>query len=509
MFILKFHSSKYLLELICILFLLTRLYKIAEIPSSVYWDEASIGYNAYSIAQTGKDEWGEVFPLHFRAFGEFKLPVFIYSVALFVKTFGLSILSVRLPSVLFSLGVVLVTYLLTKRLTEDSGIAVLSSFFISISPWFFIFSRTGYEATAGLMFYLLAIYLFLLITNKNFLLLSVLSFILSTYSYNSFRIITPFTILTLLFLNINDALSVIKKARVALVISVVLIILSVIPIYRLYVYDAGIFRFQAVSISNPRMFMKNYLSHFNLNFLLNGDKNLRNQQNGFGQIYLPEIVLLFFGLLYLLKKKSKLTILLLTLMLISPIPAAITKESPHALRTITFAPILSIVSALGVFQLRKILKIKFVEFGIAIVMLLFFINYFANFINIYLAQSSKDWQYGYQRIYLDYKEQFTKYKKVVISDEYAQPYIFALFYLKINPDKFRESVVRNDISNWGFSTVRKFNNFEFGKANQLWELAELKNSLIFATPKDKIPNLQPSSAINFLDGSVAFWVYQL
>jgi len=86
----RFFQPKFLLVLICAFFLITRVYKIAEIPPSLYWDEASIGYNAYSIAETGKDEWGESFPLHFRAFGEFKLPVYIYSVVPFVKIFGLN-----------------------------------------------------------------------------------------------------------------------------------------------------------------------------------------------------------------------------------------------------------------------------------------------------------------------------------------------------------------------------------------------------------------------------------
>jgi 4-amino-4-deoxy-L-arabinose transferase-like glycosyltransferase len=108
--------SKLFLALIILFFLIMRLYKISEIPPSVYWDEASIGYNAYSILQTGKDEWGEAFPIHFRAFGEFKLPIYIYSIVPFVKLFGLNELSVRVPAVLFSLGTVILTYLLAKKI---------------------------------------------------------------------------------------------------------------------------------------------------------------------------------------------------------------------------------------------------------------------------------------------------------------------------------------------------------------------------------------------------------
>ena len=179
-------NPKIILAIICIFFLVTRVYKISEIPPSVYWDEASIGYNAYSVSKDGKDEWGDFFPLHFRAFGEFKLPVYIYSVVPFVKIFGLNELSVRIPSVLFSLGVVVLTFLLAKKLTGSSAVGLWSSFFIAISPWFFIFSRTGFEATAGLMFYLLGTLLVLHKRDGKLIFLSILSFILSSYSYNSF-----------------------------------------------------------------------------------------------------------------------------------------------------------------------------------------------------------------------------------------------------------------------------------------------------------------------------------
>jgi hypothetical protein len=37
-------------------------------PGSLNWDEVSLGYNAYSLAQTGHDEWGVVLPNIFRAF---------------------------------------------------------------------------------------------------------------------------------------------------------------------------------------------------------------------------------------------------------------------------------------------------------------------------------------------------------------------------------------------------------------------------------------------------------
>lgn len=147
-------NNKVLFTFLILLFLLTRLYGLISVPSSVYWDEASIGYNAYSILKTGKDEWGEFLPLHFRAFGEFKLPVYIYSTIPFVYVFGLNEVSVRLPSVFYSLFSLLIIYFLVKKLTGNNSVSLLSCFLFVILPWNFIFSRTGYEASAGLFSFL-------------------------------------------------------------------------------------------------------------------------------------------------------------------------------------------------------------------------------------------------------------------------------------------------------------------------------------------------------------------
>lgn len=457
-------NHKFLLVLICLLFLFTRLYKISEIPPSVYWDEASIGYNAYSIAQTGKDEWGKFLPVHLRAFGEFKLPVYIYSVVPFVKLFGLNEFSVRIPAVIFSLGALILTYLLAKKISGKVEIGLWSSFFITISPWFFIFSRTGYEATAGLMFYLLAILLFLQIKiSGKFFLLSVISFILSAYSYNSFRIVSPLTILVLIIFERDNLKEVLNKHKVYVLTSITLLILATIPIFRLYVYDAGISRLQAVG-GSPQLVVSNYLSHFNPSFLfISGDVNLRHQQAGSGQLYFPELILIVTGFVYILRNKSKYSWLSLILLLLGPIPAAITKEYPHALRSLSMIPFIHIISATGVFYLAQILRKNAVNLAVAAVFLAFFIHYFVNFLTVYPTQSSSYWQYEYKKIFTGSMMEFEHSGRFLIPDKDGQPYIFALFYLKYDPEKYRADVVRNSVDKWGFSTVKSFGKFEFGE----------------------------------------------
>lgn len=503
----KFKNSKeiFLLVVILLLFFATRIYKIGDIPQSLYWDEASVGYNAFSIANTLRDEWGKFLPLHFRAFGEFKLPVYIYTTSIFVKLFGLSNFSVRLPAVIFSLGTIIFTYLAVTKISGNKGIGVLAAFFLSTSPWLFIFSRIGYEVSAGLMFFVLGYYFFLKSFEKEkLLILWSISWVLSMYSYNSFRIITP--ILAVIFL--GTYLSKQKKITRVLVISIILLMVSFIPAYRLTKDNYATSRYAVVKETKTSAIVKNYFSHFDFKFLLSGDTNPRSQVPGFGQVWILDIPIILAGAIFIFKKNKKLVEFLpLIILVVAPIPAAITKESPHAMRSILMVFVLSYLWAYGASFIANFAgKYKMaVATGIVLISLVYFGNYLNNFFGQYNSKASKDWQYGYKEIFLNHKDKIENSNKIVISDEYAQPYIFALYYLKYPPQSFWKEVKYNSPDKWGFSTVNNFSNLEFKKI----EAGDYQNSsLVFASKDDIKPVSTPDSEIKFLDGSSAFSVFE-
>ena len=64
-------------------------------PPGFYIDESSIAYNAHLIAQTGHDEHGDPWPLYFRAFGDYKNPVYVYLLAAVFRIKGTSISAAR------------------------------------------------------------------------------------------------------------------------------------------------------------------------------------------------------------------------------------------------------------------------------------------------------------------------------------------------------------------------------------------------------------------------------
>ena len=85
-------GEKWILGLTFILALFLRLWRISDFPPALSWDEAAIGYNAYSILETGKDEYGESYPILFKSFNDYKLPGYIYLTTISEKLFGLNTL---------------------------------------------------------------------------------------------------------------------------------------------------------------------------------------------------------------------------------------------------------------------------------------------------------------------------------------------------------------------------------------------------------------------------------
>src|ERR1051325_2967081 len=74
------------------------LTRLTSNPPGFYIDESSIAYNAYTLSQTGRDEYGDLLPLFFRAFGDYKNPAYVYLLAFVFRLFGPSILIARLVS---------------------------------------------------------------------------------------------------------------------------------------------------------------------------------------------------------------------------------------------------------------------------------------------------------------------------------------------------------------------------------------------------------------------------
>ena len=180
---------------ILLLGLVFRLIWLPNFPPGLTPDEASFGYDAYSILKTGRDQWGKLMPLTLESFGDFKPPLYAYLDIPFVAVLGLTKTAVRLPNVLFGVGAIYATYLLTKKLFSNEKAALLSAALLAISPWHIAMSRGAFEANLTTLLLPLGIYFWL---EKKY---SWSGFILglNLFSYHSARLVTPLIALSLFY----------------------------------------------------------------------------------------------------------------------------------------------------------------------------------------------------------------------------------------------------------------------------------------------------------------------
>jgi len=199
------NNSILLLLAITFLAAILRYYKLDQYPVSLNWDEVSHGYNAYSILKTGHDEWGEILPFIFRAFGDYKLPVYIYSTIVPIFIFGLNAFAVRFISALAGTLAIPGIYLLTNSLFPDKKIKLgkievslghLAAFVLTLMPWHIFISRPALEATLALTLIIFVFY-FLprALERSTFYIPASLFLGLSLHTYNTQRVFVPLLVI--------------------------------------------------------------------------------------------------------------------------------------------------------------------------------------------------------------------------------------------------------------------------------------------------------------------------
>ncbi len=194
-----------ILTIIVIVAAVLRLYQLGSVPPSPDWDEAALGYNAYSILETGKDEYGKHLPVILRSFDDYKPALYAYLIIPLLLFFDLNTFVVRLPSALFGIIAVVATFFFVRELFREKNsnvISLLSAGLLAISPWHIQFSRIAFEAQVGLSFNILAMLFFVKgIKRPIFLTLATIFAGLSIYVYQSEKVYLPilFGIFTIIY----------------------------------------------------------------------------------------------------------------------------------------------------------------------------------------------------------------------------------------------------------------------------------------------------------------------
>ncbi|KKQ55224.1 MAG: hypothetical protein US75_C0028G0015 [Candidatus Woesebacteria bacterium GW2011_GWC1_38_13] len=546
------------LIIILLLAAFLRLYKLDNYPA-FNADEAAIGYNAYSLLETGKDEHGNPWPIHFQSFNDYKPGLYVYLVMPFVKIIGLNEWSVRFPNALLGIASVYLIYLLVREMvngqwlmvkkksiindqslaiedldskqsylltTNHQLLAIIASFLLAISPWHLHFSRGGWEVNTATFFIMLGVYFFLkYISKKRFLFIvsCLLFLVLSMYSYHSARIISPllfFGLLTLFWKEIN------LKIKQLMILGLIGFLFSAPLIVDLTKSDivsraAGVGLFADTGpierTNEQRMehagvvsrifhnkatnygltFLKNWGEHYHGLFLfVSGDEIQRNRVPETGQMYLFEIITVILGLCVLFSRiiqNSKFIILILYWLLIAPIPASMTFQSPHSLRAQNMVIPLTIISAIGLAYLTRIIHTSkpFFRFAFYILLTTVIVWSFSRYLHMYYVHMSKEYpyssQYGVKELINYIEDGGRTFKNIVVTNKYDQPYILFLFYTKYPPQLFQKEHILTPRDKYGFSTVDQYSNFIFKSID--WDSDKLlyPDSLIIGS-NEEIPD---------------------
>jgi 4-amino-4-deoxy-L-arabinose transferase-like glycosyltransferase len=499
----KFPQGNKYLILIILLASVLRFVIIADNPPSLNWDEVSHGYNAYSILKTGRDEWGEFLPIIFKAYGDYKLPVYIYLTSLSIGFFGLNAFAIRLPSVLAGIAMVLFTYLLTKRLFNKRT-GFVAALLVAVEPWSFFLSRGAFEANLALAFIVAGVYLFLKgLRATNYILPATILFGLSVWTYNSARVFVPILLIALVYLYRKDLLKVYGQRKNIIHYSLFIILLFLVPMLFQLASSAGQARYGWVSILDQgaiaqinearaasqlspvlarlvhnkgvyflQKFISNWYSHFSPEFLFfSGGSHYQFSLPDHGLIYLINSAFLLVGLLSLIKRKNRASWLVLAWLLLAPVPSSLTRGAPHVLRAITVLPVPMIITAIGLTTVVSWLAEKLPVFGpktekIALIVYLFILaafteSYLTEYFTIYKKDYSWSWQYGYQEVVSYAREHYRDYDKIIVTKKYGEPHEFFLFYWPWDPKAYQEdeNLIRFYQSNWYW--VDRFDKFYF------------------------------------------------
>lgn len=390
-----------------------RMYKLAEVPSGMTWDEAAIGYNGYAVWKVHRDEWLVRMPISFRSFGDYKAPLAIYINGFFTFLFDLNLWAVRLPFALAGVMTVAAVMLmvrvacevfLDKTNTSSSSeiwdrqrlVALLAGLTLAISPWHLHFSRAGFESGMALALVVCAVscYLFSLYTATTSilpkrwaagvriaaLLAAVVFFVAAMYTYHSAKIVVPGIVVLLGALHVR----ILRREWKLTLAGIFLAVILLIPMAKDTFWGKGGERFMQTSVfsasydstplSKAGIVVGQYLKHFTPEFLLFGETiTLRHGDGKWGVLYLSDIFFILIGLIPTLiaaywwmygkavetKENTKKFALpharffwfASGWVVIGLLPAAIGAEAPHANRALLALPGFVLLSAYGFHQL--------------------------------------------------------------------------------------------------------------------------------------------------------------
>ncbi len=486
----KYKSTKFLFATILTCIFITgvfvRVYQFDKIPDGLNQDEASIGYEAYSILTSGADRNGYNYPIHFVSWGSGQNALYAYLTIPFVKVFGLNVFSVRIVNVLFSLLTLFIFYLIIKQHFKQNKFLLFAIFLFVINPWSIMSARWGLESNIFPAIILLSAFFIIKAYTKNhvFLPIAILFLAISLYAYGTAYFFVPFFILGIVFF-VKPAISF---KNVILISSIAIFIILSYPILKFILINHfdlppsnnTIFSIPKLEANRTTTIFNLFSTQFFNEFIKNAarftniifnqsDGNLYNSIPATGTIYHISVFFCFVGFFFYFSEKTSRTLIsnIFMVWLIVAIIMAFTINSNINRLNIIFYPLIFFTSD-GVYRLTNLLKInlkKPIFNSIILIYSILFAVFTGTYFDILLTKKEATFSKGIDKA-LVYANSIYHNDTIIVSNDYLNmPYIYISFYKKIPSEKFRNEIIYSKKSNSAFREVIGLGKYIFQSSN--------------------------------------------
>lgn len=438
-----------------------RVYNLRDNPAGLFCDEAALGYNAYSILETGRDENGVRFPLYIWSFGGYKNPIYIYTAIIPIALFGLDEFSLRLTSVFFGLLTIWGVYLLLSEILDRKA-GLVAALLLAVTHWHIHFSRIAFELVSLPAFFVLGFYFLVrgVKRKKNWCwYVSAVFFGLCFYAYAPSKLQVPLFLLGAAIIYIKE----VWRRKIGFLLALAVFALTVAPSLHFsyknkaraqrYFKSTSIFRNENDTGKLASTFWKNYRAFYDREFLFEDQRDpvIRHSVRNFGvypRYFLPLSLL---GLLFIFVRRDRNMFLVLIWLALYPAAAGLMTEIPSASRSFIGVPVLPIICGYGlycVFTLVGGIRWRWVAFGIEGAILLAVGYYLIDDLRLYLheyfvkypkysAAGMGGFQHGYRDAIRYMESRRDDYDLLMLTTTSThQPYIFALFYSGMDPARY-------------------------------------------------------------------------
>ena len=522
--------------LIIVLAILLRTFRLDSIPPGLFGDEVDVGYQAYSLLETGRDLTGRFMPFYLKSLSEYRTPLYIYSAVPFVAIFGLNEWGVRLPAVFWGIISIAGIFLVGRKLF-GSKVGIIAMFLMSISPWHLQYSRASFEVTMLLSFLIFGTYFFLKGLEKNrYYFLSVVLLISSIYIYSTAVAFVPMLGLLMIILHWKQIIKTNIKTTLLIVLTAIILL---VPVGMSYITGEAKERFSAISIfqdtvlldklnlarkgeefysidgeiekADPQkeivfhnkltvftqVFITNYFKSLSPSFLFSeGDINFRQSIHEMGQEYYFEAILLILGMFALTKLDKRKAALIFVWLLLAPIPASLTNQGGfHATRLFIMLVPIALLGGLGtgwILDNWKHLSVKAVAAIVVVLFILNFIFYLHRYYIHYGPESWRWWHIGFKESMSYVNSVEDQYTTVGFNNTYEPALIRFLFWNKYDPELFqnqyRQTLEGREEIIPGFKGFRLGEKYFFGTTSQK-SINEsiLPNMIYMVSARDEVP----------------------